>query len=131
MFKKNKTYNVFVKSAPHVELESAIFVSEGFNLWAFIFNIFFVLYQRLWLLAAIMACGFGVLYALRELHLVGVVVADIIQAGFCVWLALDVAEWQCADLKKKGYVLYDVIIAADQTNAKIRFFDRYLGIKTV
>ncbi len=119
-------YTVHLKpddAAPH---ETAEFVREGFNWWAFIFNGLWALYYRQWWLAAgLLALEISLSVALNK-ALLSPEHAAVIKIGFQLLLgfvANDLQRWQ---LKRQGYITADIVTGDSELAAEHRFFERWL-----
>lgn len=119
MFARTKIYSVYIKKDSN-PLENAIFIKQGFNFWAFIFNIIWALFNRLWLVAI----------ALFALNCVFVTIDSPAMAlvSFLVniWFGFEANNFKAAKLEKLGYINFDVVTGIDPLAAKQRFFDKYL-----
>src|SRR5690606_20417783 len=97
-----KIFTVHMK--PGQTAESAVFVPEGFSVWAFLFQPFWALYHRLWLAAGLMLLalfGLGLLTARLGLadgqaNMLQLLLAVLIGAE-----ARDLWRWT---LKRRGFV---------------------------
>jgi hypothetical protein len=122
---KTRIYQVYVKENSSEPLMTAEFVREGFNIWALFFDLFWLLYKRIWL-AVILVIGFyGLNYYLLAKGVVGLVQVNIFRLGLKIWLGFEGQNLKCGHLERNGYVLMDVVTARDEMEAKRRFFDKY------
>jgi hypothetical protein len=121
-----KTYTVYTKPGPSRLSERAVFVKDGFDLFAFAFFGLWALYQRLWLTGVLLIMLSVVLVLLQEQGVIALSTAmacDIATRLMVGFLSPDLQAWR---LQRKGYVLTDVVTGFNHVHAKQRFFDRYL-----
>jgi bacteriorhodopsin len=120
-------YTVHIDPSKTNPLEKAVFVREGFNLFAFIFGVFWALYHRMWLIAialAIVVVSFGLAEEAKALDMVSL---TILQIAFNIFVGLqgnDLRRWW---LSKRGYIMSDVVVSDNELRAQQRYFDRILA----
>lgn len=120
MFTKTKIYSVYIKQGAANPLESALFIKQGFNLWAFILTAFWALFNRLWLLSLIVGVV-SVIFVLNDSAAFA-----ITSMLFSIWFGFEANNFLSSKLEKKGYILFDVTTGIDKLAAEARFFDKYL-----
>lgn len=124
MFARLKLYTVFSKTDASGELEDVRFVRDGFSFLAFLLNVFWALYHRLWWLAAVCL---GVLVGTELLVRSGwlsVFSVGVIQVGAFIIVGMWANDCLRASLKKRGYDDEDVVSGETKIRAQQRFFDR-------
>ena len=101
------------------------FVRDGFHLWAAVFGVFWLAFQRLWLALI----GWIIVVAALELLLTWlgatrglVFLANLILAVLLGFEAASLKRWT---LTRRGYRQLDVVVAEDEEAAERRFFDRW------
>ncbi len=115
-------YTVHVKEGDSEQLP--LFVSEGFNFYAFIFTAFWALYHMVWVLLAIIL-GFNMLLTLLlEFEVVSPASGIFIGLVFQLWLGFEGNDWRRKRLKKDGYVMSSIVSGASEMEAEQRYFDR-------
>lgn len=120
-------YTVHIDPSKTNPVEKAVFVREGFNLFAFIFGVFWALYHRMWLIAialAIVVVSFGLAEEAKALDMVSL---TILQIAFNIFIGLqgnDLRRWW---LSKRGYIMSDVVVSDNELRAQQRYFDRILA----
>lgn len=124
MFNKTKIYSVYVKRDAESPLESAVLVKQGFNFWAFFFMPFWALYNRMWILFAVLM-AISVFFTMNDSELMGV-----ISLLFNIWFGCEANNFRSSALERKGYLLFDVVVGIDEVAAQQRFFDKYLFGRT-
>ncbi|GFZ78740.1 hypothetical protein RLOatenuis_0840 [Rickettsiales bacterium] len=115
-----KTYAVYLKS--RAEPENAIFIKEGFRWLAFIFNVFWLLYNKIWsagflMLAIIIGSSFLEEYVSDLSSWVWLILAFYV--GFC---GADMLQSQ---LKKRKFEFITTVQAQSTDDASKRFYDKY------
>lgn len=121
MFNGLQTYSVYVKQDAPEPLDTVIFVREGFYVWAMVFTVFWAAYHKLGHLALLLLAFYGALAALMMKGLVTPEMSDALQLGLCLWMGFDAPEWRAEGLRRRGYVLYDVVRGVDEEDATSRF----------
>ena len=100
------------------------FIREGFNIWAFLFGVLFLLRHRLWIAAAV--------WIAAVLALVATVVVFHPPVLPCVALAVlmrlflgvegnDLRRW---GLERRGFRVVDLVSGAERDDAELIFFSR-------
>lgn len=121
-------YTVHIRANAKAPYENPIFLKEGFNFWAFIFVWGWALYHRLWLAAGLL---FG-LEALVRLAIHFGMLSPFTGTlfGLCVQVlvgfhANDLLRGQ---LRRKGYIISDIVTSDNLVGAEQRFFERYFPL---
>lgn len=123
----SKIYNVYINSAANDSVEEMVLVPEGFSFMAFILNLFWALYHRIWSLAFL---TFAVLTILELLYIEKILPEDmtlILRLVFSLWVGFEANDWRSASLERRGYALVDLVSGANEENAKIRFLDKNIS----
>jgi len=123
MFKRLKTYNVYIKKDTDTPLETAVFVPEGFSLWAFIFKTLWAFYHRMWSLMFLFISAELASFHLMQEGLINPALIAVTHLTFVAILASEANAWRGHKLSKQGYILYDVVIATGEDEAYQRFLD--------
>ncbi len=127
MFNNLKIYNVYTRQDEEEPLETALFVHDGFSLWAFVFHTFWALYHKVWHLAILCIILFGSLfYAQMNIYLNPVIFA-IIGIGLRLWVGYEANKWYTRSLEKRGYILFDIVAGRNKEEAELRFFDHNIS----
>lgn len=127
LFSHTRMYAVYVKPGQPHGAERPRLVREGFNLYAFLFGFFWALYQRLWWQAAmVFAFNLAIVYA-GKANLLTQESFGAIQMGFQMFVGFQANDWRQLRLRRKGYILTDIVSAESLTKAEQRYFDRALA----
>lgn len=124
MFHRLKLYTIHMKKDESGQPEDIQFVRDGFNFWAFFLNVFWALYNRCWVLAALslgIILGTEWLVGQNWLHETSVAV---IQLGLLAIVGFVANDERRRALEKRGYTKEDVVAEENLTRAKLRFYDR-------
>lgn len=122
-----KVYTVHVRPADPGGAEDTVFVREGFSFWAFLFQVLWALYHRLWLVAL----GFLVIGVAGEVlsGLPGLPegASFVIGLGIAVLIGAEANNLRRWTLRRRGYKHVDVVAAHDLDEAEIRYFGETAG----
>lgn len=109
-----------------IELEKAVFLREGFSFGAFCFGFFWLLAQRLWLVALAWLALAGLFGWLAFTHLsFGSTV--LVGLAFRLLLGLEAHALLRDRLQRRGYQLVGVVAARNHERAERQFFFRAMG----
>lgn len=121
-----KFFAVYIKPKAAEPLETALFVKEGFSILAMMLNIFWMLYHRIWVAAALLiafniALSYGQFY-----NVISAPAVFILNTGLLVFIGFEASDWYQQTLKRHGYLLLDIVSGKDLEQAQQRFFDNYI-----
>lgn len=126
MWNRLRIYTVHLKPDKENTIEQLRFVSEGFNFYAFIFTLFWALYQRMWRFAGIILLLNAILFlATWQIEAIGPVTVRICQIGLQLWVGLVANDFMRAHLKRQGFITYALVSGENELRAEQRFFDRH------
>lgn len=123
---KTQIYTVHIDPSKANPVEKAVFVREGFNIFAFIFGIFWALYQRMWLVALGIAIVEILFVVALQQGLVDGISLDIIRLAFHLMIGFhgnDLRRWT---FSRHGYIMPEVVVSDNELRAQQRYFDRVL-----
>ncbi len=127
MFSQMKLYTVHVRPGAASAYERPIFVREGFNLYAFIFTMFWALYHRLWMPALGIFLVNAALMAMAKGQWFGMEGISIMQLGCNVLIGFHANDWLRVRLMKRGYIMADITAGDSLLRAEQRYFERLLA----
>lgn len=122
-----KLYTVHLKPDMASSFESTEFVPEGFQVFGFGFNIFWLLAKGLWRpFFALLVCLVSIvvvvdMFGLSEIY---ILLAEVV-IGFII--GCEGGDWQRAALKRRGYIMSDVVSGDSLLAAEQRFFERHIA----
>lgn len=112
------------------KIDEVRFIEEGFSLWAFILNIFWLFFHKLWLHAILLL---AVLIMVNEMHSLGIfndVIKTILDISVFVYIGFagrDFLRWR---LDREGYKFTDVVIAQSIDEAEYKYINSLIKDKT-
>jgi hypothetical protein len=125
-YAKMRIWTVHLNPRNKHPYENALFISEGFNFFAFLFTAFWALANRIWWLAAcIFLVQWGLLYVVQwaGFSAPSIIIIDI---GFRVLLGLCANDFWRAALNKQEWILSDVVVAHNMLEAAHRYYGRHI-----
>ncbi len=128
MFEKSKFFAVYVKKDSNNPLEEAVIVKQGFNFFAVIFTSFWALYNKIWWLFFALLCIEGALYYEISHNIESVIFFKSLGFLIQLWLGFEASNLKGKNLEKRGYMLFDVVCASDETEAHCRLFGKFKGL---
>ena len=127
MFNRMKIYTVHINPDDTGSRFTPVFIKEGFNMMAFVFTVFWALYQRLWVVAlALVAINLG-LVVLAKAHLLTHLSVAAVHLGMHILVGYHANDWLRARMGKKGYIISDVTAADSFLRAEQRYLERYVA----
>lgn len=124
---KTKIYTVHINPAKAHAVERAVFVYEGFNFMAFVFGVFWALFQRLWWEAVFIVIVIASLGIAEDSGYLDTQSVIILQMAFNFIIGFQANDWRRGALSRKGYIMSDVVVSEDKLRAQQRYFDRVLA----
>ena len=126
MFARLKIYTVHLKPDADNDIERLRFVSEGFNLYAFFFTIFWALYMRMWRFAGVLLLlNAAVALSLWSFGEFLPPTTNICQFGLQLWSGFAANDFLRAELRRRGFITYALVSGENELRAEQRFFDRH------
>jgi hypothetical protein len=99
-------------------------VASGFSFWAFIFNIFWLAYNRLWVLLIAISVFFMLLtLSAVKLNFLSLEQVNLIRNFVFLFIALEADSLKEYSLVKHNYVLIGIISAFSKDDAIKRYLD--------
>ena len=124
MFGKMHIYTVHTKPGNVPGQDLPVFLREGFNWWAFLFTLFWALYERLWLAFALIAAFNIAVGAMKNAQIITPGSAFVLLLGAQVFIGFQSNDWIRARLKRQGYIIQAIAIGDNLLRAQQRFFDQ-------
>lgn len=121
-----KVFTVYIKPEAADPIETATFVEDGFSIIAFMFNVFWAIYHRSWLAAAGILLANFLLSYLQLHHFISQEGALVLNIGILTVIGFEASEWYQTALKRRGYILLDIVTGKNLEQAQQRFFDYYV-----
>lgn len=117
-----KIYRIFLKKNNKGVIENLEMIKEGFNIYAFIFNIFFLLYKKLWKEFFIIFFIIIVLNIFEKYFISSYVIIPI-QLCLCVFISFEYQDWITKKMIKTGYQFLGYSSGNTIREAKLKFLD--------
>ena len=100
-----------------------IIIKQGFSLIAAIFNIFWAVYHRMWLMAAITlgASAIPMLFQGNETYSV---ISSVCKIAIGITFGFMATEMREYTASARGFELTDIVSARNEAEAEMKFFER-------
>lgn len=119
---KMNIYSVYADSSK--KNKEPILIKQGFSFIAAFFNFFWVTYHKMWLIAISLLAISYLLSSSTSSYIANCInFAILFIFGF---FASDIREYYA---RKKGYNLSDVILASNEEEAEVKYFERTKTLK--
>jgi len=122
-----KIYTVHIKPGMEQAMQKPVFVREGFNFYAFFFVLLWALYQRLWMVALLLAACNALLLFMFKDHVFNLASLGALNLGFHFLVGCWANDWLRARLARRGYILADISAGDNRLRAEQRYFERSLN----
>ncbi len=101
--------------------ERALFVADGFSIWAAVLAPFWLLGNRMFLVFGVyMAIGIG--FNVFAAPLIGELAASIVSIAFAFWFGLEARALLRWSLSRRGWALVGIVNAKNLAEAEARFY---------
>jgi hypothetical protein len=107
--------------------DRAVFVKEGFSGPALVFTVFWALWHRMWIVAAVMLCLIAAVSLLAEWSGLAEDVIAIVNLAIGLIIGFEAASIRGWSLLRSGFAETGVVQAATLEEAELKY---YLGRKT-
>lgn len=116
-----KTFRVFIHPKISDGADSIIAVKEGFSFWALVFNIFWALWHRAWVLAAVFLAWNITKAMLIEKGFVNTTGASLMDVVVILYLAFEAADYYAESLKRRGFKEKGIVLAENADAARMEY----------
>lgn len=114
-----KTYNIFVKqNRDNNSVEDVLLIKEGFNPFAFLFTIFWFLFNKLWLFAGI---SFVVVNIFTFIF--SSIVSSFFILLFSLLIGFEANNLLLYRFQREGYYFVGYTTGKSRSEAELRFLD--------
>lgn len=124
---KPKIYTVHINPSETNAIEKAVFIREGFNIFAFLFGMFWAAYHRMWLMAIALVIIMAFFGSAEELKWFDAASLAIIHLTFNFIIGFQANDLRRTHLSRRGYIMSDVVVSDNELRAQQRYFDRVLA----
>lgn len=121
-------YTIHTKKNDKFNPENAIFIKEGFSLWAAIFQLFWAIYHGMWLCAAALFFAEMFFLILEKSAIMNELSVTVLNIGMFLLVGFCANDWRRSNLEKNGYELLDVVSAGNLNEAKQKFYASYAAL---
>lgn len=114
-----KTYNIFIKqNKDNNAVEDVLLIKEGFNIFAFVFTVFWFLFNKLWLFA-------GISFILINIFnfVFSFMVGSIFVLLFSLLIGFEANNLLLYRFQREGYYFVGYTTGRNKKEAEIRFLD--------
>jgi hypothetical protein len=125
-----KVLEVYTHPNHKDSLEEAIFIRQGFSFKAGIFGFLWCLYHRLWIASGALLSVAITLSLFQENQLLSESFIEGFMVALFLFTGYEGEQWRGAALKKRGYVLKDVMVAPSFDEAQKQFYTNALSHTT-
>lgn len=121
--KSEKIYNIYEKPEATDPADRMVYVREGFNLWAFIFDAVWLIYRRQWwVLLAYMVLAIAMAMLLHFTH-ASEGMTLVVQLAIKTFLGFHANDLQGWTLKRRGYRMAGVLVAESDMRVQHRYYE--------
>jgi hypothetical protein len=124
MFRRAKLFTVHIHPDGAQPYDSTRFVPEGFSVLAFLFHGFWLWFHRAWLAGLCVISVIVALHMAGESSMLSLASVGLLQFLTRIFIGLQAYDMQRSALKKRGFVLVDVVAAESLLDAQQKFFER-------
>ena len=111
-----------VLEPPDGKAERVAFVPEGFSWGALLFNFLWALWQRMWIVAALLFALSSALTVATNLELVGSGLATLLNFGIALVFGFEARSLQVKSLEQAGFRRTGLIQASNSEAAELIYF---------
>lgn len=119
-----KFYAIYMKTQSEQPLETIDCVCARFSFMAGVFQGFWALYQRMWVVAALLFALEALMAFAKIQGVMGEVSLAVINLALLAYVGFSASDWREASLKRKGFQLMDVVVARNEMEAQQRYLDQ-------
>ena len=100
--------------------ERAVFVKEGFAAAALIFTVPWALWHRMWIVAALLAAAFALLYLAVQVFALSGINAALLDLAVSLLFAFEARNLWAASLRRAGYREQALVMASSLEEAELK-----------
>ena len=128
MFGRNSTklYAVYINPNDDVPHETAEFVDEHFTIWGFVFHGFWCVYQGMWGVGLAVLAAWAAFIGAADYFGINLMVSAVFELAIRLTVGFDGNHWRSLALRRKGFILSDIVSGESDLAAKRRFYDNWL-----
>ena len=120
-----KLYAIYTKKNQRKSSkDDFVAIKEGFLFKAFIFNIVWMLYHKLWRESSIVIGCFAVLIILSNKNLINTAPYFALKLGILLFIGMNAKDWYQKALLKRGYKLLSYSFGKNEEEAHLRVAEK-------
>ena len=119
-----KIYRIFLKKDKNGKIEDLILIKEGFSIFTFIFQGFYLLSKQLWLEATILF-GIIIFSNILKYYFKILFISIPLQLGVLLYYSFEFNDLFTKRLIKDGYEYLGYSSGKDEKEAKLKFLDTF------
>lgn len=128
---KPKLYSVYLHPEHESPYETAVFVPEGFNMWAFVFHGLWLMMHRMWFSGVVTLMIIFLVVQLPDSADLELISAVILRLGIQLFIGFEGNDMRRLHLARKGYLESDVVVGTSLLEAQQRYLDRRISFAAV
>lgn len=124
-----KSFTIYLKKSAD-PINDAVYLSENFSFKALFFNLFWLLYHRLWMHAiafSLMAVG---IVELTQAYIISPTISFATFIFVGIYIGFNAKDYLRARLEREGYKLVDILMAKSTDEAEFKFISRFMLYKS-
>ncbi len=124
-----KSFTIYLKESTN-PINDAVYLSENFSYKALFFNLFWLIYHRLWMPAiafSLMAIG---IIELTQAYIISATVSFALFVFIGLYIGFNAKDYLRARLEREGYTLVDILVAKSVDEAEFKFISRFMSYQT-
>ena len=111
---------------PDENLEKTVFIQEGFSFKAFIFTLFWIMYNKLYFVSFLLLALITIIQVLLYNGYISNSSVSVINLiGIQLFCGYNAIDWVQHSLLKKKFKLASIVFAKNLNEAQIKFFSEY------
>lgn len=121
-----KSYTIYLKESTD-PINDAVYLSETFSYKALFFNLFWLIYHRLWMPAiafSLMAIG---IVELTQAFIISPTVSFALFLFIGLYIGFNAKDYLRTRLEREGYSLVDILVAKTVEEAEFKFITRFMA----
>jgi hypothetical protein len=111
-----------ILEAPDGNPDRVMVIREGFSPGAFIFTVFWALWQRMWVVAAILIAVLAAISLAAGLLGLGPNLTSVLEAAVSLIFGFEATRLRTVSSERAGYRLVGLIEASNQEAAELQYF---------
>jgi hypothetical protein len=121
-----KSFTIYLRESTD-PINDAVYLSENFSYKALFFNLFWLIYHRLWMPAiafSLMAIG---ILELTQAFIISPTVSFALFVFIGLYIGFNAKDYLRARLEREGYSLVDILVAKSVDEAEFKFISRFMA----